>query len=54
VTLTDPEAGPVPAELVAVTEQLYATPFVSEPTETGLAEPDAVLVVWPVTVQVAV
>lgn len=41
VTLAVAEAGPVPAELVAVTEQLYVVPLVSPVTVIGDAEPDA-------------
>ena len=39
VTLTVPEAAPVPALLVAVTLQLYCDPLVSPVTVTGLAVP---------------
>jgi len=37
------DAGPVPAELVAVTVNVYAVPFVSPVTVSGLAAPVAVM-----------
>lgn len=43
VALTVLEALPVPAALVAVTEQVYELPFVSPLTTTGLALPLAVV-----------
>ena len=52
VTDTDDDAAPVPAELVAVTEQLYVTPLVSPVTVIGLEEPVATS--EPEDVQVAV
>jgi hypothetical protein len=36
------DAAPVPAAEVAVTEKVYAVPFVSPPTTTGLVAPVAV------------
>jgi hypothetical protein len=43
ITLVDgADAGPVPAELVAVTVNVYAVPLVRPPTTSGLAEPDAI------------
>ena len=47
VTVTAPDAAPVPAELVAVTVQLYAVPFVSAVTPMGLAAPVPVRVTPP-------
>lgn len=38
VMLTAADAGPSPMAFVAVTEQLYVTPFVSPPTVIGLAD----------------
>jgi hypothetical protein len=38
VTLFEVAAGPTPALLVAVTEKVYAVPFVRPETTTGLAE----------------
>jgi hypothetical protein len=38
VTLIAADAGPSPMAFVAVTEQLYVTPFVSPPTVIGLAD----------------
>jgi hypothetical protein len=52
VTVMLLEAGPVPTELVAVTEQLYVVPLVSPVTEIGLALP--VIANEPAAVQVAV
>jgi len=37
-----PDAGPVPAEFVAVTVKVYAVPFASPVTVIGEAEPVAV------------
>jgi hypothetical protein len=43
ITLFDAaDAGPVPAELVAVTVNVYAVPLVRPPTTSGLAGPDAI------------
>ena len=42
VPVTDAEAGLVPAEFVAVTEQLYAVLLVSPLTKSGLLAPEAV------------
>ena len=43
VTLLDAaEAGPVPAELAAVTVKVYAVPLVRPVTTSGLPAPDAV------------
>ena len=36
------EAGPVPAEFVAVTVKVYVVPFVNPVIVTGLSEPVAV------------
>jgi hypothetical protein len=46
------EAGPVPTELVAFTEQLYVVPLVSPVTVIGLALPD--IASEPAAVQVTV
>jgi hypothetical protein len=51
VTVTEPDAGPVPAELVAVTEHVYAVPLVSPVTVMG--EPAALALIAP-GLQVAV
>jgi hypothetical protein len=53
VTETLADATLVPTELVAVTEQLYAVPLVSEDTVIGLELPVAVCDALP-AVQVAV
>jgi hypothetical protein len=53
VPVTDAEAGLVPAEFVAVTEQLYAVLLVSPPTESGLLAPETVFTSLP-AVQVTV
>ena len=43
VTLFDAaDTGPVPAELVAVTVNVYAVPLVRPPTTSGLPGPDAI------------
>ena len=53
VTDTDPDAALVPAELLAVTVQLYAVALVKPVTETGLAVAAPVFEV-PLAVQVPV
>ena len=53
VTDTVPDAAPVPAAFVAVTEQVYAVPFVRPDTVIGLAVPVPVIVA-PEAVQDAV
>ena len=47
VTVALLDAAPVPAELVAVTVQVYAVPLVRPVTASGLAAPEAVRVAPP-------
>jgi hypothetical protein len=48
------EAGPLPAEFVAYTVQVYGSPFVSPATMIGLEVPDAFPELEPLVVDVQV